>query len=230
MVIRPLQPDEALVLRDVRLRALDDAPEAFGLTRFEAAALSMEHWRRMVRAHTAPGGGVIFLADGKENGQTSISPAIRASIDTDENTIVGLIAVRRDQWEAGRAHIGQLWVAPQWRRVGLGVALATATVYWAKRQPITELLTWVEQGGQAGRIFERAGFVYTGKRFPQPGAPLTTLCELRCELFQPEKDDTGTVASSTPSSAQTEQTTSEPSEQDKPGGTSPVEPSVLVAR
>lgn len=168
MRIRPLQTGEAGTLRAVRLQAVEDAPHAFGQTRFEAANLPLSHWERAVKTHTDGQSGVVFFA-GAEN-----TPPI------------GLISVRRDTFVSTDAHIGQLWVAPEWRRAGTGGALVGAALYWAKRQKVGRLLTWTPQDSAALRLFRRVGFTISGRQFPQPGNPQLMLCELVCVLTSAE--------------------------------------------
>ncbi|MGH3577586.1 MAG: hypothetical protein ACRDU0_08525, partial [Mycobacterium sp.] len=64
MQIRTVRPDEAALLRDVRLRALADAPEAFPTTLDEALAYPDQVWQE--RAATLPG-SVTFIAEDAED-------------------------------------------------------------------------------------------------------------------------------------------------------------------
>ncbi|HZQ37096.1 MAG TPA: GNAT family N-acetyltransferase, partial [Dehalococcoidia bacterium] len=61
MEIRAVRPDEAALLRDVRLRALADAPEAFLTTLDEALAYPEQVWRE--RAATQPGRVTLIAAE-----------------------------------------------------------------------------------------------------------------------------------------------------------------------
>lgn len=62
MHIRALAPHEAGLHRDVRLRALRDAPDSFGETFAEAAARPESYWVELTRSVTSPGPHVMFLA------------------------------------------------------------------------------------------------------------------------------------------------------------------------
>src|SRR5688572_32888634 len=53
MVVTRIKPDEWALLRDMRLRALRDAPEAFGQTYENAAAEPESEWRSAARASSA---------------------------------------------------------------------------------------------------------------------------------------------------------------------------------
>jgi hypothetical protein len=61
MHIRTLAPHEVDLHREVRLRALADAPGAFGVIVAEVEAQPMSYWEDLTRALTGPGGQVMFL-------------------------------------------------------------------------------------------------------------------------------------------------------------------------
>ena len=95
--------------RELRLRALGDAPESFGETAAEAEARPTSYWEDLTRSVTEPGCHVMFLAD---EGRDPVGSAY------------GLLD--RDRVQAGR--VGGMWVDPAWRRRGVGRLLYKAPV------------------------------------------------------------------------------------------------------
>jgi hypothetical protein len=67
MEVRPLRPDQGLIYRNLRLRALSDAPDAFGQTLQEAESRSDQEWiRRTSEIGACPEREVFLIArDGK---------------------------------------------------------------------------------------------------------------------------------------------------------------------
>ena len=61
-VVRPVAAGEALALRELRLRALADAPAAFASTLAAESLLPDDHWRRLVDEAVAGEPGTIAIA------------------------------------------------------------------------------------------------------------------------------------------------------------------------
>ncbi len=61
MRVRTLEAHEVALHRDVRLRALQEAPDAFGESFADAAARPMSYWDDLTRSVTEPGRHVMFL-------------------------------------------------------------------------------------------------------------------------------------------------------------------------
>jgi GNAT superfamily N-acetyltransferase len=99
-VIRRLKPGEWQLLRDIRLRALADAPSAFAAT-LEPARPSPDEWQRRARGWRSVG-DVTFVCDG-------------------DGMVVG-VRDGADCW------LGAMWVAPERRRDGVGTALVNAVI------------------------------------------------------------------------------------------------------
>jgi ribosomal protein S18 acetylase RimI-like enzyme len=147
--IRRIAASEAQALREIRLRALADAPLAFGSTHGRESAYAPETWAAWARDAAGGAGEAIFFAIG-ENG----APVGLAS---------GVIAPA----ERGLAHLYAMWVAPEGRGAGAGAGLVEAVAGWAAQNGATRLRTSVTLGNDpAARLYERTGFRDTGLREP----------------------------------------------------------------
>jgi GNAT superfamily N-acetyltransferase len=149
VLVRAVDPDDWEVLRDIRLAALRDAPDAFGSTYEQQAAFTEEDWRRRAAEVAA------FLAYVPEVSATE--PAGLAGGYPEEPGVIELVS---------------MWVRPQARGHGVGEALVTAVADWAKRSEAATLHLWVTESNRSARLlYERCGFAPTGERQPLPSNP-----------------------------------------------------------
>jgi GNAT superfamily N-acetyltransferase len=122
-------------LRAIRLRSLRDAPEAFSATFAESAARSTEAWQRQLRELAT----FIAVADGQDVGVVRGGPHDRFP---------------------DAAHLLSLWVAPEARRQGIGLALVDAVIEWARSEGRRRLFIDVfAQNEPAIAVYRRARFV-----------------------------------------------------------------------
>ena len=127
--------------RDLRLRALQDTPTAFGSTYDREAAFTEADWQSRVRGPEAA--AVIAYLDGR--------PA-------------GIGGGFRDL--PGWLHVVAMWTDPAWRGHGAGSAVLEHLKAWSAAAGLRLHLD-VETGNQgARRLYERAGFVATGETRP----------------------------------------------------------------
>ena len=148
--IRRLAEEDLAAWRGVRLRALQDAPEAFCSAYDDEAALDEQGWREKWRAWTEDGRGAVWSAFEQERA-------------------VGLVGVVKDRDTAGRAWIISMWVEPAARRGGTGGGLLDAAIAWARAQSFSELRLHVTSGNEpAQRLYEQRGFRLTGESMPHP--------------------------------------------------------------
>jgi ribosomal protein S18 acetylase RimI-like enzyme len=126
-------------LRAIRLRSLQDSPDAFATTLEEAAAWPAETWSR----HLAERPTFVATADGYD---------------------VGLVRSTLNDQAPNTAYLISMWVAPEARRQGIGSALIDAVVEWARAEGLTRVLLDVgEANTPAIALYTRKGFVPTGE-------------------------------------------------------------------
>lgn len=136
-MIRATRPDDWQLLRDVRLRALQEAPYAFLTTYEEAAAQPDEHWQE----RAAPSDrAATFVLEG-------------------DGRFDGLVTGFADE-ESPTVYLVGMWVAPERRGTGAGQQLVERVIEWARERGATRVVLAVEAGNErAARLYERCGFV-----------------------------------------------------------------------
>jgi GNAT superfamily N-acetyltransferase len=136
--IRRICADEGLVLRDLRVRSIDDAPEAFGQTADEARARAESEWSRSARQAAKGDSRSWFFAEV-------------------EGEPVSLVQGRRRR--PATLLIFSMWVDRSHRHRGLGRALIAAVEAWARDWGARETVLWVRSGNASALAFyTRLGF------------------------------------------------------------------------
>jgi GNAT superfamily N-acetyltransferase len=135
-----MTPDGWERVRDVRLRALTDAPDAFGTALAADARRPPESWRARLAEATA----ATFLAcTGGED--------------------VGMVVGAPYEGREPDAGLFAMWVAPEARGTGVGDALVRAVTGWARAAGHPRLLLDVADDNVAAiRLYARHGFAPTG--------------------------------------------------------------------
>ena len=168
MRIRRLEPHEIALHRDVRLRALREAPDSFGENAAEVETRPSSYWEDLTRSVTEPGRHVMFLACEGE--------AVHGST-------YGL----RDLQSGDSGRVGGTWVAPSHRRQGIGKGLLQAVVFWAKEQGLRRLRLWAPAASSAAlSLYRQSGFADTGHRRLLPTNAALEIVELECSFSQSE--------------------------------------------
>ena len=141
--------------RGLRLRALADSPGAFATTFAEAQAREDADWSRQV-------------ASGAE------SPSEIALVAEVDSELVGLAWSRIDTSDSGRAYLYQMWVGPDFRRLGVGRKLLGAVTDWVASVNAHFIVLSVACGDTpATRLYASAGFEPFGVPEPlRPGSKL----------------------------------------------------------
>ena len=142
--IRDVCPDEWRGLRELRLRALETDPDAFGSTLAEELATPDAAWT----AWAADGWGI--------GAQTTL-----VAVDGDRRLGMGVCILL--EAEPGTAKVFAMWVEPAARRGGLGRDLLDALTRWASSTEAEELLLDVTEDNTAAMsLYEQEGFTSTG--------------------------------------------------------------------
>ncbi len=156
MVVR-LAAGEWQRLRETRLRALRDTPDAFGATFEEAACRSSDGWAQQLRDLPT----FIAVSDGRD---------------------VGMARYAADEKSTDTAWLISMWVAPEARRMGIGAALVDAVIDCAHAAGMKRLLLDVaDHNAPAVALYARKGFQPTGETGTLP-PPRDHIREHRREL------------------------------------------------
>lgn len=151
--IRLGRSDDWERVRDIRLRSLEDTPDAFGSTHEREAAFGQLEWVAWIEGWEGAT-NVMYLADA--NG-----------------ALVGMTVGSREGSELD-AHLYAMWVEPAWRTRGVGSRLVREVLAWARSWGSRSVILGVtENNDEAARFYEHMGFADTGERHPlREGNPL----------------------------------------------------------
>jgi len=134
--------------RDIRLRALQDAPNAFGSTYERELAFTESDFRNRLDGH---------------------DPAVIAFVG-DEPVGMGAGLQHLEGW----LHVVAMWVNPRSRGHGVGGLVLNELVGWASEHGLRAHLDVATGNPAARRFYERHGFVATGQtRRLRPGSNQT---------------------------------------------------------
>ena len=162
--MRRLGAHEWPLYRALRLRALEESPDAFGSTLAEEERRSDQDWAWRLNLGATSSRDLPLVA------QLAGEPA-------------GLAWVKADAHEPSRVNLFQVWVAPECRGHGVAGALLDATLGWARDRGARAMQLGVVCGNEAARrLYERAGFRDLGE--PEPQRPGSSRMEqmMRLEL------------------------------------------------
>lgn len=164
MHLRRLEPHEVRLHRELRLRALQDAPDSFGETFEDVAARPSSYWEDLTRSVTAPERQVVFVAYEGED-------------------VLGSTYGLRDRDDGEMGRVGGMWVDPAWRSRGVGRALLHQVFNWAREHGLRRLRLWAPVHSAAAlALYGRAGFREVGKRRPLPTNPTLQIVEMEAQL------------------------------------------------
>lgn len=139
MSVRRAVLGDERVLRELRLEAMTESPDAFGSTYDRELARTTADWQRWLSP-----------------GATFIMEAAHAAR--------GIVAGKHDADDRDVVHLMAMWVHPALRATGAGDALVGALLDWARREGARIVRLDVVRGNtRACRFYERAGFRLTGR-------------------------------------------------------------------
>jgi GNAT superfamily N-acetyltransferase len=146
VLVRATTMTDWQALREIRLQALRDAPDAFASTHAGEAAFGEDEWHRRA---TRDGSFLAFLP---EVCPVGLGGGYLAAPDT-----VELIS---------------MFVRPRARGRGVGEAIIEAVIGWAiQKEATTVHLRVTETNKPARMLYERCGFTVTAERQPLPSNP-----------------------------------------------------------
>lgn len=156
--IQALNSDDWQDIRDVRLRSLADAPEAFTSSYSREFAYGEAEWRDLAVT------GKWFVAF--------------------DNEPVGVaIGVAGWSGDPKRRELVGMWVAPSHRRRGLARELLDQVRTWATSEGATTLSLGVREGNeQSLTAYLRMGMRSSGETMPEWDKPTKVIVVMECDL------------------------------------------------
>jgi len=151
--IRRLRAGEGERLRELRLRALRDAPDAFAESLDTAQAAGAPYWDAFADASEAASERVTMIAveDGRWLGMGA------AFLEPERADIVGVVA---------------MWVDPSARGARVGHRLLDALLDWGRARGAARAELWVTEGNARAEAGYRSyGFEPTSRRWPRRDKP-----------------------------------------------------------
>jgi GNAT superfamily N-acetyltransferase len=143
MAVRAALPEDWERIRDVRLAALRDAPDAFSSTLEGSEGQPQWRWEGWA---TGEGWGatVATFVEEPRPGAGFTALATAAAFKDDPRVV----------------HLFAMWVAPEARRSGIGRELVERVVSWAAESGAAEVFLRVTEGNDvAARLYRACGFV-----------------------------------------------------------------------
>ena len=153
--VRTIEPSEWKAYRSIRLRALAEAPDAFGSTLAAEAVCTESHWQERLSLAATSGRDLPIFAV--------------AAADP-----VGLAWGKAYAVDPAKVDLFQMWVDPECRKQGVGSLLLNHVVRWARARNADWLCLGVTCGDTpAYRLYTRTGFVAVGGSEPlREGSPI----------------------------------------------------------
>jgi len=149
VLVRQTVMDDWKALRDIRLEALRDAPDAFGSTYAQQAAYGEADWQRRITR------GGTFLA---------YLPEADAAEPAEP---VGLVGGYQE--DPDTVELVSMYVRPCARGRGVGEAMVATVIGWAQARNATSVHLWVTEANSSARLlYGRCGFSLTGERQALP--------------------------------------------------------------
>ncbi|MCR9260098.1 MAG: GNAT family N-acetyltransferase [Pseudomonadaceae bacterium] len=136
--ILTLTPQQGCRLRDLRIAALADAPDAFGSTLDEALQKTPSQWKAEIAS-------------------------IQTFVAVEDTRDVGMVRAIRADTDEKSAYLISMWVAPDKRGRHVGEQLVRAVIEWAREAGFEQVLLDVADTNKAAiRLYSRMGFVPSG--------------------------------------------------------------------
>jgi ribosomal protein S18 acetylase RimI-like enzyme len=159
ITVRPVREDEWQAYRDLRLKALETDPLAFGSTLKRERGFSPEMWRERITRGVSGFASLTLAAVG--SGRRFVGMTVVADLE-------------------GTLHLFGMWVDPKFRGVGIGGRLLDTAMTWIRRShPGRAILLEVNpRQVDAVHLYESRGFRRTGKSSPLGHTPGEQVVEM----------------------------------------------------
>ena len=166
IVIRALAATDGMVLKDVRLRALRDAPLAFTQTVADVEHDPDDEWFEWAGEMSVDGGdSATYLAFGHD-------PAVA----------IGMAGGYLHREDSAEAVVWGVWVDPAARGSGIGRDLVSAVIDWATTRGCERVTLCVtDTSGAAISLYRELGFAHHGPLRPHrhlPGSTETSMIKV----------------------------------------------------
>lgn len=150
--VNRITTQNAAFYKAIRLRALQDAPYAFGSTFARESKFSDGEWLARIERWNGESGIGVLAMDGE--------------------IACGIAGSFLDDADATRATLVSMWTAPTHRRQGTGRLLVNEVIAWACSRKAGALHLMVTSVNEpAIRFYERLGFTKTGRTEPHANDP-----------------------------------------------------------
>jgi len=151
ITVRRLQVGEGELFKQVRLRALQEAPYAFPTTYADAIERSPESWR--------------------EQADRSAQGADRATFVAFAGELpIGMMALYREEDQVEVGELLQVWVSPEYRGTRVIWDLMDEIFKWARENGFHRIIAGVTKGNdRAAKFYMNYGFSITDERSPNAG-------------------------------------------------------------
>jgi len=150
--IKLLPPDHWRTLREIRLSALRESPQAFLSTYQKESGYDELRWRREFA-----------------RGDWYVGVARVGSADEQ----VGIAGITREyDTPPDRCFLEYVWIVPEFRRQGIAFNMINEVLDRLKLSGVQTVFLWVLDGNDAAvRLYELLGFVRRNRRQPLSGYP-----------------------------------------------------------
>jgi GNAT superfamily N-acetyltransferase len=149
MTVRRVRRGEGASIRELRLRALADAPYAFGSSFVEESEYPPERWDVLAAQSASAETAVVIVAIG------------------DQAAWLGMAGCYVGEHDVTMASVWGMWVDGAVRRRGLGRRLLENVVEWAHSRGVVRLeLSVSDRAPGAAALYGTLGFAPTGEQRP----------------------------------------------------------------
>jgi ribosomal protein S18 acetylase RimI-like enzyme len=153
--LQPVTPQNVMLFKEARLRALLDTPSAFGSTYARESQFTDEFWVTREEQRD-PQQSILYMA-------------------VDAQAVFGIAGCFIDSNDKTHANLISMWTAPESRQQGIGRILVEEIAAWARQRKANTLQLMVTSSNESALLFyQRLGFELTGYTEPYPNDPALT--------------------------------------------------------